>query len=60
VKCGQFIDFSSWHNREDTAKILAEAVGQSRYNKKASCPSAGNTQAGSDDLLSLEKETASG
>lgn len=60
AKCGRFIDFPSWHNREDTAKILADTVGQSRYNEKASCSSAANTQAGSNDLLSLEKETANG
>jgi hypothetical protein len=60
AKCGRFIDFPSWHNREDTAKILADTVAGSRYNEKASCPSAENTQAGSDDLLSQEKETANG
>jgi hypothetical protein len=60
AKCGRFIDFPSWHNREDTAKILADAVAGSRYNEIASCPSAGNTQASSDDLLSQEKETANG
>lgn len=60
AKCGRFIDFPSWHNREETAKILAATVGDCRYNEKASCPSAENTQAGSDDLLSHEKETANG
>jgi hypothetical protein len=58
--CGRFVEFPNWHNREATAKILAAAISSSRYNEKASCPSAGNTQASSDDLLSLEKETANG
>lgn len=58
--CGRFVEFPNWHNREATAKILAAAIAGSRYNSKASCLSAGNTQASSDDLLSLEKETANG
>ncbi len=60
AKCGRFYDFPSWHNREETAKILAATVGDCRYNEKASRPSAENTQAGSDDSLSHEKETANG
>jgi hypothetical protein len=58
--CGRFVEFPNWHNRDATAKILAAAIAGSRYNEKASCPSAGNTQASSNDLLSLKKETANG
>lgn len=34
ARCGRFLDFPSWHNRGETAKILAYTQAKSRYNQK--------------------------
>ncbi len=57
ASCGRFIDFPSWHNRKETGEILARTIEQSRYNTKADCSSAGNTQATLTKPLSQPKES---
>lgn len=45
ASCGRFREFAAWKEKEKAKQILANATGQSRYNTKAGCSSATNTQA---------------
>lgn len=46
AKCGRFVDFVAWHNREESGKILARIAEQSRYNETSQAGDA-NAYAGS-------------
>lgn len=45
ASCGRFRDFAAWKEKAKAEQILTNANEQARYNTKAGCSSAGNTQA---------------
>ena len=45
ASCGRFRDFAVWKEKAKAEQILADLTEQARYNEKAGCSSAANTQA---------------